>query len=833
MARKSETRLAKLLKNMSGTFAQPATLQRNTLNTDSETVFSDAEKKDIIDRLATITSSSRPRSGLDSYKSYMIPLTKQIAQLRLDNETMSVLAPEIKTAETIVIPSIMSPTDLKDGSITLLSTSKLVDAATNERISELLDAHFNDGMGLSIKLQEWIREALYGAGSKPILVLPISELDTIINDPTAIQYTSTQTDYAATEALRIRDKLLDLRAVESVSIFDLADTTKPSPSMVQASVEALKPDLETAVMKFVKSHNDEKREGNSYNFKDKFKDPAVKDLTDIVTKAIDSITMVDNPDVMKVDKARKANNKAKIQQRIITHYKPQTVVTLNADDKTTKGNPVMYELPPESVIPIYTPGTPTDHIGYFIALDEFGNPLQISEDMEMDDAATNSRLNATSFYKAMGLEGYFDRNSRQANRDSLMADIYQSIIQNHLKSRLKTSGFENLDIGTPEPVYRCLFSRYLAARKTKLLFVPKDFMTYFCFNYNSNGTGRSQIEGIKFTLSLKITLLICRMMASMNSAINRKTINIQFDENMGDPVQYIELLKKEAIEKSIVNFSYDPADITRSLAQRAISVKAKGIPGAENFDISTEPNEVRDIKPDDGLAQDLDNLMILGLDTPPSAMNMLSENEFSRSVATNNLFFSRRISAKQAVVCKHVGSYVRTYVRFSEILKTKIKEILHHDNSETGNNSPTDAGTAEDKSVSQDAIFNDVINNIKASLPSPDIAPNKTEFEELDAVITSMTTAIDALFDSDLASDDPIPVIRSIVKSDFIREFMDRIGVSKGLAVPDLDAGFLDRIMTFRQQLINTGRGLAELKEKTTPPGDSVDSTATGGAPNF
>ena len=819
---------------MTGTFAQPATLQRNTLNTDSETVFSDAEKRDIMDRLTTITSTSRPRSGLESYKSYMIPLTKQIAQLRLDNETMCMLAPEIKTAETIVIPSIMSPTDLKDGTITLLSTSKLLDDATNLRISELLDAHFNAGMGLSIKLQEWIREALYGAGSKPIMVLPISELDTVINDPTAVQYTTTQTDYAATEALRIRNKLLNIDTVEAISIFDMADTKVAKDIKTpQAAIEALKPDLETAVTKFVKAHGDEIRESDSYNFKDKFKESAQKDFAKLVVSALNSITMVDNPDVMKVDKARKADTKAKIQQRIVTHYKPKTMVSLGADVGVDKGNPVMYELPPESVIPIYTPGTPTDHIGYFIMLDEFGNPLQISEDMGMDDANNSSRLDATSFYKAMGLDGYFNRNSSQAKRDELMADIYQSIIQNHLKSRLKSGGFENLDIGTPEPVYRCLFARYLAARKTKMLFVPKDFVTYFCFNYNSNGTGRSQIEGIKFTLSLKITLLICRMMAAMNSAINRKTISVQFDEKMGDPVQYIELLKKEAIEKSIVNFSYDPADITRSLAQRAISVKAKGIPGAENFDISTEPNEVRDIKPDEGLAQDIDNLMILGLDTPPSAMNMLSENEFSRSVATNNLFFSRRISAKQAVTCKHVGNYIRTYVRFSEVLKTKITEIIHQGGAKQAENTAEDAGTAEDKSVSNAAMLDDIINNIKASLPSPDIAPNKTEFEELDAVIQSMSTALEGIFDNDLASDDPIPVIRSIVKSDLIRELMDRIGVSKGLAIPNLDAGFLNRIMEFRQQLLNTSKGLTELKVKTTPPSDETDSATTGGAPNF
>ena len=68
-------------------------------------------------------------------------------------------------------------------------------------------------------------------------------------------------------------------------------------------------------------------------------------------------------------------------------------------------------------------------------------------------------------------------------------------------------------------------------------------------------------------------------------------------------------------------------------------------------------------------------MLILYLDVPPSAYNLLNENEFSRSVATNNLFFSRVISSYQRPVCEHVSSHVRTYTHMSETLKTKIKQV--------------------------------------------------------------------------------------------------------------------------------------------------------------
>ena len=830
MAKKTETRLAKFLKTMSGTFVSPRTVQRTTLNTDGNTTYSNAEKSALVSRLTTITNGANAKVDMSVYRRYMQPLTKQIAQLKLDNDTLSILAPEIKTAETIVIPSIMSPTDLRDGTITLKSTSKLVDDAVNERISALLHEHFNENFGLSDKLPEWIREALYGAGCKPILVLPITELDTIIDDPTAIQYKTIQNVSSATENFNTSKAIPSMESLASLSIFGVADRTT---GISEVAFEGLKNGLENTISKFMKTLDDDTRTADPYNFSKKFNEAAASSFRDMVKRTTENVSIIDNPDVLKLDKAQKATASANFKQKIITHYKTKSIISFTNETKESVGNPIVYELPPESVIPIFTPGTPTDHIGYFIVLDEHGNPVELSEDLQREEVNnTSQNLNSTTFYKAMGLDAFFGHGkSNRAERDAMMANIYQNILESHLKSRLKTAGVDNTYIGAPESVYRCMFSRYLAARKTKLLFVPKDFMTYFCFNYNKNGTGRSQLENIKFTLSLKITLLICRMMAAMNSSIDRRTINVQFDEKMGDPIQYIELIQKAAIDKALVNFTYNPADISRTMAQRAISVKARGIPGAENFDITSEPNEIRSIKPDESLASDIDNMMILGLDVPPSAMNMLSENEFSRSVATNNLFFSRRILGKQIITCNHTENYVQSYVSMSGFLKDRIKDILQIKDSDKSDTDATkESGTVDDTKINTDALIEDIISHIKASLPAPDVAPNKTEFDELDALIQAMSTALENIFDNDMASDDPVPVIRSIVKSDLIRQFMSRIGVAKDMAIPEIDTALIQRCMEARQQLANITKGLEAIKSKTDNTA-TPDDTSTGGAP--
>lgn len=836
------------LRQMALTPPPEKTISKTTLDTDGGTSLSTSERNELMKRITQTTGGKKPRGGSDAFGKYIKPMTQRISQIKFDNEAMRTLCPEIKTAENIVIPSIISPTDMRDGEITISSTSQLVDDDQNNKISELLHEHFNKKLGLSAKLPEWIRESLYGAGSKPIMVLPITELDIIMNDPDAVLAKTVSSSYS-NEALSAAMTRLDVMdKVELPSIFGIGDQHivtgkgKQDPRTANFALEDLRPAMESVFGQFVTTVGaTPKKTDSSYNLEGLFKGGPNKELKQFALEALESISISDNPDVLKVDKAKKAKQQAKMKRQIVVHYKSKSIITVNQENGASRGNPVVYELPPESVIPIFTPGTPTDHIGYFVCVDEFGNPLHMSEEMmagEMNDAR---RTSPGALYKAFGSEAHFslgEGNGRN-ERDALMTGIYQTIIEAHLKGRLKESGINNVYIGAQESVYRCMFARYLSARKTKLLFVPKDFITYFCFKHNSDGTGRSQIEDIRFILSLKITLMICRMMASMNNAINRKKIDINFTEEMGDPIQYMEILTKEAIDKSIVNFTYDPSEITRTLAQRSITINAKGIPGAENLEISQEANEQQNIKPDETLIDDINNLMVMAFEIPPSAMNLLSENEFSRSVATNNIFFSRNIHVKQKAVCKHTGHHVQTYVHMSEQLKGEISAILKQGLKDKKGKGK-DAGTADDDTKSIDDLLADVILNITATLPAPDVAPNKTEFEELGTMITAVTSALEGVFDDGLSSDDPIPLIRAIIKSDIIREYMQRIGVSKDALIPSLDAAFTKRIIEWKHQLLNTKAGLLKANEFATPGGAPTDADTsgfgggdtTGGAPS-
>ena len=712
---------------------------------------------------------------------------------------------------------------MRDGEIAIQSTSSLLTESQNATVSAILSAHFNGKQKLSEKLPNWIHESLYGAGSQPILVLPVTEIDTIISDPSAVV---PRRSMRATEGLDLEGQS---RKIEISSIFGIADCAHTGTKTAQLEV---RPAIEALVSDYIKTTSDLPDETRSYDFGKHWSNIS-KELHGFVTQAVEQLNIADNPDLLKVDRARKAKKSAELTEKIATTYKTTTLITINPETKTSIGDPIVYELPPESVIPIFTPGTPTDHIGYFIVLDEFGNPVHLSADGPVLDMTDNNRaVTPSGLYKSFGFDGTqsIKSSAMRVEQSELMMGVYQTIVETHLKSRLKNSGLGNIYIGASSSVYRCMFSRYLSLRKTRLLFVPKDLMTYICFRHNKDGTGRSKIEDIKFLLSLKITILVCRVMAAMNSSINRRKLTVNFTENMGDPVAFFQQLEKEAIDKSVMNFTYDPTEITRTLAQRAITVSAKGIPGAENYDISTEPNESRDIRPDETLIESIDHMIGLSLDVPASALNLLNENEYSRSVATNNLFFSRRISAYQKCFCAHIANHVQTYTHMSETLKIAIRKII----STTGEDASEsrDAGTVDDKPSKTETVLTDVIKNIIAVLPAPNIAPSKTEFEELNTIITSINTTLEAVFDNDLGStdDNPIALIRALVKEGIVRDYMTKIGVMRDVSLPDIaDPTFLDMVHNRKLQMINLSKGL-KAAVATTQPQDITD-TSSGGAP--
>lgn len=67
-------------------------------------------------------------------------------------------------------------------------------------------------------------------------------------------------------------------------------------------------------------------------------------------------------------------------------------------------------------------------------------------------------------------------------------------------------------------------------------------------------------------------------------------------------------------------------------------------------------------------------MFIDSLDVPPSSLNQLDENEFAKSVTTNNIIFTNDIKKVQNS-CPKNKKYLSTYLKFSSYNQKDLLEI--------------------------------------------------------------------------------------------------------------------------------------------------------------
>ena len=857
-------------------------------------MLSTSEREKIIRRIA---NTSQPSDLADDEPfRYAQDLAKRVSVTKKDNIEIRKLAPEVNQAAAIMIPSILSPTTLQEVRIQFTSASPDSSPEENDRVGQIITNFFNDHLKINVKMAEWIKEALYGAGSRPLLTIPITELDDLINNK-AYQRTETSSDAEPSRVALESFDTLYKKTAEQVNVYGFGDTKQNHeiPASMESALESAYDSLTQAVSKHVPSYNDKKADQ---------KDQRITKATEFFAELTKDVLAEENfqiTDNIGILKSKYFNDVAleRLDNKVKVKYKESAYISLSDQhDRPMVGHPLYLELPPESVLPVYTPGTPTEHLGYFILIDESGNPTSLMETSEQATKPINIQKRSTfdNLFKAFGFE---DMRTYGQVESSVMNEIYQQIVDAHLKRRLKNNGFINVDLGGDNSVYRAMFARYLTKRKTKLLFVPKSFMTYFCFNYNENGTGRSKLEDMKFVLSLRITTLVCRMMSMMNSSVDRRNLTITLPPNgrVPNPLQFMEDIKREYLMKSLVTFSYDPNEVNRSMAQRGLSIKVKNMPGIPDYDITNELNERTAASFDTQLLEEIKNMMILDLQVPPSAFNATSENEYSRSVATTNLFFSRTIGHYQMITCANGGHFAKQYIGMSKPLQDQILEAIREvrkgdkktgateakDQSEapaetTGltdsdikdigkkkdvkgkvKKSDKDSekeelaakdGTADhDAGLSDQKLLESIIAHIEMILPKSEVSPAKAQFEELDSFVQTLTTMIDSIYSDDLFSTDAdlkeaIGSIRAMVKSQIIQEHLRRVGLGANIKLPDLKNFMSTDLLEIHQAATNLKTALAQQKALTsptptdglgaeTPPDTSSGDGAGGDIPKF
>ena len=109
--------------------------------------------------------------------------------------------------------------------------------------------------------------------------------------------------------------------------------------------------------------------------------------------------------------------------------------------RPTVGHPLVMRLPSESIIPVHVPGSPEEHVGYFVLLDATGNPLNKANKADYyNDLGHNLQANRELASQLItqstrAVEGWRDGTVDTAVDEATR--MYATVVENDLISRLR------------------------------------------------------------------------------------------------------------------------------------------------------------------------------------------------------------------------------------------------------------------------------------------------------------------------------------------------------------------------------------------------------------
>lgn len=742
--------------------------------------------------------------------SYLNPTHKNIGRRIKTTEQLTRLAPEIEQASTILPSSIMSPNDMQDADFKFYFDdvdALKVDPDLMTAVQNYYDSFFNNKMKLNVECYKWLRDALYRSGAKAILLIP-TKLHETIRDRSAEDVRKLRRDmglenfqsYCAN--LDPDDNYLYSQTHTSwKAVFD-GESTEHVASLTAPAMEA----LSVRVPDKFSSYGEADRSVH-IGTNDQYMAAMETMIVNMRTKLEegDYINISENPEIVRFNIERKIQSLRKADKALEKKFglepadlPEERILNLDQLDDgiiTSNNRCTLIELPTESVIPIHIPGSPNQHLGYFILIDENGQPLVYSGEDEpgaigIRNGSPVDQNTAEAFAAMYGTSGNVIRLSDNT-RQSL--DV-QNVIFNHFLDRYIRTHLKNLIAGDDlelsqfNAIATTMFHRLLKNKKTTLVYVPPRLLHYLAFDYREDGTGKPKTEDMEFLLSLRTTLLMANVIGAMNDAIDHKKIEFDVGEAASlNLEQIMEIIRNMYISNVKIGGSFDPGEILGTMVMNSITVQPNAIEGLQNFKVDVTSNNSSSSKVDNEIIEHLTANMISFLDVPPSALNQLAEAEYSRSIATNNLFFAKKIGTYQAIVCNYISELIKVYTRFDSKFKQGLAQVIRNcSKARIKDKAPRKVVELAAKNPNQRSnvqqMIVDIMNNVTVKLPKTNIVVDRAQFDEIRQQISCIDELANRIFSEEnlLQNDnhgvDGIKLMRAQWVRERIRDLVENIG---------------------------------------------------------
>lgn len=732
---------------------------------------------------------SKKNSELNLNAAQMQSISESIRARTKDNEAIIQLFPDIELAIQIMVSSILSPKDMTKNELIYKTTEVIFPtellAQLNDVVKTELDGHYH----LKDHLQFILREVLYETGAHVRLVLPESIVDEMINERSQVSLEGMVDVFDDKKNIRNIGFLGNgfsnkdtkrTHALENFFAGTLTQDVKPKILMDTAALE----EIDVSIIK-------EMAKIAPKGFSDKDSSFCLENL-----EVSDNFNFLKLPEVMRVGNRQKVKAITKLHRQQKSKYALEAIDNKSGKMKMSVmelssvlykdqsrdyehlmvlpsgynakrrsvGRGLEMKIAPESVIPVFRPGNPSDHIGYFVMTDIEGNP--VNRDSQNGDAD--------------GLAGLLANQSNNQNMSSLLIDkahknlvasnaspmldnitaVYASIIENDLLERLRNGAYGmGASIANNAEIYRVMLARAIKGKMTRLIYVPVEYTSYFAVKYFPNGVGKSFMDDVKNLTSIRAILLFSKVMAQVKSSINVTKVKLKIDPMDPSPEKTIEMAQHEVAKMRQMYFPLginSPVDLTDWIQRAGLEWEFEGHPGIPDTGFEFSTDNFKHELPDETLEENLRKQTYMAFGIPPEMVDNGFNAEFATTAVQNNILLSKRVANIQDIFVKQLTQHGCRIIRTDQVISEQLKDIFRENKGLLEKSLSDEEKTAmvENEENFYEAMVEKYLTVLSLELPRPDVTTLETQSLAFDKYEEAVGKAIEYWISEKVANGD-------------------------------------------------------------------------------
>lgn len=715
-----------------------------------------------------------------------------------DAKSVFEVLPDTKLAMDILVSCIMSPNDMISNELLF----RVKDSTSDDEITPLLlsvvEDYFTNELNLSKMCVPALEDMLFKTGSYPVIAVPRSSIDSMINGE-SVSLESLSDDF---------DEEFNVK-----NIGFLSDSTDGS---LKTSLESLAGQL-TRNTDPIKVNNFLTLVDNPTVLKKPLLSERIREERSRNLLGLMEFIPTQNVSVEDVEGGTKEEKVVLYNKR---KFKKTPFMEMMDCKEVDDDEPIFFHPPSESIIPINVPGDVTRKVGYFIVLDDSGNPVSVASSRKhWDRLKSYSSTDGEATEITRIREQLFGQDEHKDIKT--VKEIHKAYVT-HLERRLHDAlkngvHGDEVDVEITGDAEMLMLSRALGRMKTQLLYIPKELMVYMAFDYNELGVGKSLLETTKIISSMRAMLLLANTQASMRNSTPGTRLDIELDPMDKDPdstVEKVLALREQASQGSYPIGSLDLTNIANSMNRSNIQVSVSNHPAYPQTKVTSEDVSRAVGTVDTDLEDRLRERHHQGWGVTPEMIDATRETDFAANIIMGNKLMVKRVSVYQGVFVPFLTDIARLFTRLSPKIQNQLVDKI------------TESKVKLPKDSTIEEVITTFLDNLEVSLPSPDSSKVVTQMEELSSYIEILDLSLEAYFSEDIMDavvdtdlEDSILSTQAAIRAYFIRNWMRNNNVLpeiETLFVQDSGASILEQHTEFVEDILAM---MSDKLRKTTKVG--------------